>query len=1172
MNRFLKSELLSIAGLLLLAAGCSREIEQHTESELGPNNVKETREVLLTIKNQLVLDTPDTKAGETIATSAENTISTLDVFVFAADKENGEYSFQERFAYRSNPSDKLPEGAAKLQLNATNGNEKETTGLLKLRKGLFVKLYCIANNTQIVNPANGKIIETSDFTPLTLSGDEGVNISVVTLGQPLESTFTSFHTNLLTGKIAADTLTTPLTMTGALTTPLDLRDFGSASRVQVGIRLTRLVARYDIINEAGSSRFIIETVSMGNARRGSGLFPIRPYGDIPQAKPNELITYPERHFYGDNANKGKQTGAFYSYPSSINDNSYLILKGLYKINETENKEVTYRIPFNQQTVNGNSTALEINNNHRYTIEITKAEENHLDFNISIANWTDDGKIDDYKPSVDDTKIEVHIPTTDLETKFDAEQNIVTMSLNPGTTFDMVMEKTSSILPNMTKTYAGGYHAKEYDWLEIASPTIATATTKVDGDIAINGYKYTFKLKDGYTQKHHPRAIIRFTNLANAKETILFVDALEAPRAMSTIQNGQNNHNTFDPDALKAKVYRLNNSNLQIKLFCTTGIQLTDCPAWLTPQLISENNGESLYLFTLNDVAATPTDDKGTIVFTNAQYPEKRLKVTILLMEPDITPDFTTLGGTDNTFTPANNSTPANITMRVTEGNTFKFTTTSLEGIQLDMNFNNGPAWLKHNGDMVTRAGNVPNTIKFYLVNDKLLGAQTATITLKNKTTGGGKDYVFTVTPDFIAPVLTSSTHVTLAATTDKAIPSIKITGHSYGGCAIVADESPQWLTYDLMTTDANTFTYNVSLIPGDNKTNFPTSLPSDQIITLANQSDPDKKTTIMVNFTDQGWVEKEINQDAIEDNGDYRVNTTGKTLTLAVYSMFKPTVETSYASGYGNNKSWLPAPTTPSTISYSDNRQKFTYQITIPASNGTDAAYQLHKGIITVKHGTTKIKELTIWRGASNIPYPSSRSDNPYYSAVQRGDLWWAPINMGASEIAKNSTAVSCVGKLYQWGRKVGMTFNSSAKINGPIANENATNEFITGPNSSNGYDWLINKNDYLWQTAKGEKTKFDPCPNGWRIPSITELGKWGSGNWNNNTKILTITGQNGINLILPAVGFRESNGNYNNSWGRYWSSTVNGTDGRYADVSSSKVNLYTWWRSYAFSVRCVKE
>lgn len=132
--------------------------------------------------------------------------------------------------------------------------------------------------------------------------------TVKTPGVPLETTFATWHTHLLTSTVQADTLATPLAMTGALITPLDLTDFGSAARVQAGIRLTRLVARYDIINEAGSSRFIIETVSMGNARRGSDLFPIRPYGDMPEAKPDELITTPERRFYGENANKGIQAG------------------------------------------------------------------------------------------------------------------------------------------------------------------------------------------------------------------------------------------------------------------------------------------------------------------------------------------------------------------------------------------------------------------------------------------------------------------------------------------------------------------------------------------------------------------------------------------------------------------------------------------------------------------------------------------------------------------------------------------------------------------------------------------------------------------------------------------------------------------------------------------------
>ena len=130
---------------------------------------------------------------------------------------------------------------------------------------------------------------------------------------------------------------------------------------------------------------------------------------MPEAKPDELITTPERRFYGENANKGIQAGAFYSYPSPLKDKGFLILKGMYKINESESKEVSYQIPFTQQAADGNQTFLEIANNHRYTIAITAADEYHLDCTLYVADWTDDGSIDDFKPDQDSGEIDVTIP-------------------------------------------------------------------------------------------------------------------------------------------------------------------------------------------------------------------------------------------------------------------------------------------------------------------------------------------------------------------------------------------------------------------------------------------------------------------------------------------------------------------------------------------------------------------------------------------------------------------------------------------------------------------------------------------------------------------------------------------------------------------------------------------
>ena len=173
------------------------------------------------------------------------------MYVFGATQENGNYTFLERFAYRADANDKLPQDATELQLNTTDADGNETNGLLKLKKGLFVKLYCIANNTAFIDPANNKEIKPADFTPITFAEGEDGNPKLAAEGSPHESTFISWHTRLLTATVEADTLATPLAMAGVYSTPIDLTSFDNSARVQIGFKLTRLAARFDIDNKAG---------------------------------------------------------------------------------------------------------------------------------------------------------------------------------------------------------------------------------------------------------------------------------------------------------------------------------------------------------------------------------------------------------------------------------------------------------------------------------------------------------------------------------------------------------------------------------------------------------------------------------------------------------------------------------------------------------------------------------------------------------------------------------------------------------------------------------------------------------------------------------------------------------------------------------------------------------
>ena len=829
-----KINYMMLSCLFVLLGSCTEEVQQKEQPVPdGGKDAATRQEVMLNLKNKLVLDREKTK-GETIATAEENAISALDVYVFASETENGDYSFMERFAYRNTPDAVLPAGASELQLTPTDADAKETTALLKVKKGLFVKLYCIANNTTLVDPAHeGQPVDDAAFVPLELSTTDDNKTKVTAVGTPLETTFATWHTHLLTSTVQADTLATPLAMTGALTTPLDLTDFGSAARVQAGIRLTRLVARYDIINEAGSSRFIIETVSMGNARRGSGLFPIRPYGDMPEAKPDELITTPERRFYGENANKGIQAGAFYSYPSPLKDKGFLILKGMYKINESESKEVSYRIPFTQQAADGNQTFLEIANNHRYTIAITAADEYHLDWTLYVADWTDDGSIDDFKPDQDSGEIDVTIPAefTD-DTKYDPDTRSVSMSLKPKSQFTVTTTATANL--TVYKKYVGGIDAQQYDWLEISEPAVSTKAASMN-------YNYTFSLKDDYTLGRYPRAVLRFTNTMNGSETTFFVEAVSVPQADGTPQVGDNNPNSFDAENKLVNLYRITGSNAHVRITCPDGSEVESKPDWLDVAVYKQSGAETIYSFTLNDRDVTDVaDDKGTVVFYNKKANDLKTDIVVQLLDATLKPDFTypSLNDGKNSYEAPAGDTPGNINMQISDNNEFSIGCKSMLGIEIGLDFDGGSEWLKVKGAPVTKTLSENTQLTFFLDNAKLGGAKKATVTLKNKI--GGENTVFTVSPVFPVPTVTfvsgsnSPTQNTMTGTDIKLYQvegsQVSIKANALGGtCAKI-------LSGDITVTADDDYavekTYVVTWKSGNSAT-----------FQIANKSDETKATT-----------------------------------------------------------------------------------------------------------------------------------------------------------------------------------------------------------------------------------------------------------------------------------------------------------------------------------------
>lgn len=510
---------LSLAVLPCLAVACTSEVETTGGTPETPENPQANdpnrRSVVISLQNKLILvqGTPESRpmTRDGIAEDDENRIGSLDIYAFGSDKEEGPYTFQERFAYRAEAG-KLPAGVSPLDLKSD-----EAAGRVNVvfypRKGLFTKFYCVANQTEL-NDATGH--EYTGYTPLQQSSQQaGVpGDAVTTPGIPTENDFIKLNTPLLepTG-FNTDILLAPLPMAGANSQPVDLREYSMGTYVRLNVSLSRAVARFDVVNDAAKSHFTITDIAMGNGRQGVTLFPIRPIGDVPAA-PGQLITYPYRAFDGLNANVGTTTKAFYCYPCKAMDEGFLILKGLYAVNLTDGKkEVSYRIPF-ERVSDGNGTRIEINHNHRYTVQITEADPFELTANIRLVDWETGDYIDDYEPDNGLDAIIVSDLLPDGETSYDVNTSIVTLALKKGSSFIATTGSNAGVETKLT--YYGG--SPQTGWLKLEE--IPVTATRAGGTQQV---KYKVSFNEDYTGDSYPRGILRLIDKAGGGEEVILID-------------------------------------------------------------------------------------------------------------------------------------------------------------------------------------------------------------------------------------------------------------------------------------------------------------------------------------------------------------------------------------------------------------------------------------------------------------------------------------------------------------------------------------------------------------------------------------------------------------------------------------------------------------------------
>ena len=277
------------------------------------------------------------------------------------------------------------------------------------------------------------------------------------------------------------------------------------------------------------------------------------------------------------------------------------------------------------------------------------------------------------------------------------------------------------------------------------------------------------------------------------------------------------------------------------------------------------------------------------------------------------------------------------------------------------------------------------------------------------------------------------------------------------------------------------------------------------------------------------------------------------------------------------------------TVTYKDDYVGFIVPDTFKEGNAVIAVKDVHGAILWSWH---------IWL-----------TDQPQKHVYKNDAGTMMDRNLGATSATKGD--VGALGLLYQWGRKdpflsssrIKSSFFAKSTITWPstVKSESSTGtiEYATAHpttfityNSKNG-DWYYtgdsSTDNTRWTTSSREKSIYDPCPAGWRVPDGGSNGVWakaiGSTMFSFNYAYDSVN--SGIDFLgkfsstatiwYPASGYRYySDGglNFVGYGGDCWSASPNSKEAFALSFSDDGYVYpsYSKYRAYGYSVRCLQE
>ena len=294
----------------------------------------------------------------------------------------------------------------------------------------------------------------------------------------------------------------------------------------------------------------------------------------------------------------------------------------------------------------------------------------------------------------------------------------------------------------------------------------------------------------------------------------------------------------------------------------------------------------------------------------------------------------------------------------------------------------------------------------------------------------------------------------------------------------------------------------------------------------------------------------------------------------------------------------------------------YDFAVTINTNKGTYYKSTTNKSI--KESVILKMPPLDLTDFENSMPYVENGVYLGEGIALPAGEgktIIWAPVNCGY-EPANGSYKGYPYGKLYQWGRKYGQGYKDGNYEDATYPS--GDNWVTTGPVEMSAGQSAENKDKFfckwletppannLWNKGTEEspaKTEYDPCPEGWRVPTETEFftlvnsvdysyilnilleqvdldnkGVWFYGKTNETT---------GSKVFFPFAGLvarpetldQDYTMVYRGEGGRYWASSDLSSTGGIALVMNENqavedqiVSTTYVPCSDGYSVRCVKE